>query len=247
MDKKEMVIIQYGRKFYGGPATLPAKGLVNPRWTTSPNATRIRKADVVVIADYMAAGVGHCLLVLSARDVPTADSLFREYRDMAVRIAGRLSSRFAYVSDLEEQALSFLATLITENWGSYDGKRASVNTWVYNSIQWHLQKVAARARARRETGAPHENHPGESFAKPMDILAEGLGADAAFILETIRHDPDGMNERFRLPLHTLPFKEYLVTDHDWSWEQVNVAWAELTMAFGGSEQTKEQLSLYKRN
>ncbi len=223
------IVIKCDGKFFGG-ISVPAgiDGFFDFIWVTSPNAVWLPEHSAIIVADELREE-GLKPELIPAIAYPKAATLFREYGDMADGIASRLSQKFSYVSDLEDQAQSYLATLIMEDWDSYDPARAGRNTWVFRSIVWHLQKLATSTRARRETSID-DLDLGTPESSTLDWIVEDVSADAHAIVELLREDPEGVALLFRLPQHHRPFQEHLIS-LGWSWDRVFSAWAELGDVF----------------
>lgn len=156
--------------------------------------------------------------------------LFHEYRVLALSVAARFSRFYGDVSELEDMTISHLGTLITELWEEYDPGRSRRTTWIYNSIYYFLQKVAAQKVRHHAQHLEETLYPNRTWDS-IDDLVRDMSPWARYIVDLIRVDPDGVSQRFKLPGDHRLFQEYLVMEHGLTWNQCHKAWAELETIF----------------
>lgn len=151
---------------------------------------------------------------------------FVAYTDMAKKVGRKISRKYGVVQDLEDEAVSYLATLLIEKYKKWEPNRASLTTWIWRSIVWHLQTVCQKRLNLREVPIK-----GLTLSVVKQDQVVGFSEDAEFILSVIRKDKDRMEKEFHLPQYHRLFLEHMMSEYRWSWKRAHSAWVELQETF----------------
>lgn len=170
---------------------------------------------------------------------------YKKYEKLALHISSRFGkARGLAANFFNADVLEHLSTIVMDQWDDHDPDKASRTTWVYLAIHYHL-KTMVRNFAKYQREWHFEGSAVKKFYDPP-INPIYVGDDALFIMGLVEADPDRMRDEFKLPQEHRPFQEHLVSDYDWSWDRVNLAWTELEELYGWSIVRKKKEERQKR-